>query len=259
MTEFDPAAFAAAGLLVSDAGAVRSLTLNRPERMNAMHLPLTQALRATQADPAVRALVLTGAGGNFCTGADILRDKSAENEDILAVLHEAFRSLYLGGKPSVAAIQGNAFGAGLSLGLACDFIVSEQGARFGAPFTGIGLVPDVGMALTLPQRIGMPAARSMMLAGDVLDAAQAKACGLIDALEEKGGAIAAALAKAETLAQRAPLAVAAARDLINSRREAVDALLADELRAQQAMRLTEDAAEGPAAFREKRKPVFKGR
>lgn len=255
MTEFDPAAFAAAGLLVSDAGTVRNLTLNRPERMNAMHLPLTKALRTTQADPAVRALVLTGAGGNFCTGADILRDKSTENEDILAVLHEAFRSLYLGGKPSVAAIQGNAFGAGLSLGLACDFIVSEQGARF----TGIGLVPDVDMALTLPQRIGMPAARSMMLADDVLDAAQAKACSLIDALEEKGGAIAAALAKAETLAQRAPLAVAAARGLINSRSEAVDALLADELRAQQAMRLNEDAAEGPAAFREKHKPVFKGR
>jgi 2-(1,2-epoxy-1,2-dihydrophenyl)acetyl-CoA isomerase len=256
---------AAEGLLVgSPAHGVRMLTLNRPERLNAIDLPMARALRRAlqeiNEDPSVRAIVLTGMGGNFCTGADLKRDKSLEqDEDILVVLHDVFRLLYLGPKPSVAALQGYVYGAGLSLALACDFLAGDETTRYCAPFTGIGFVPDVGMVFTLPRRVDLATARSMMLAGAVLDAAQAHACSLIDTLCRPAGLESAAVGHAVKLGERAPLAVAAARRLINFPQSEVDAALAAELAAQQAMRATEDLKEGAAAFKEKRKAVFAGR
>jgi enoyl-CoA hydratase/carnithine racemase len=252
-------------LLVSDhAGGVRVVTLNRPERLNAIDLSLARllrnALQAAAEDDKVRAIVLAAAGKSFCSGADLKRDKRLEQEeDILVVLHDTFRALYFGPKPSIAALQGHVYGAGLSLALACDFLVGDRSTRYGAPFTNVGLVPDTGMSLTLPLRIGLPLARDMMLAGEVLDAGQAYGCELIDILCEEGAALATAIANATKIAERAPLATAAARRLINLPRPQVDAALAAELAAQRAMRPTEDVAEGAAAFREKRKPVFKGR
>jgi 2-(1,2-epoxy-1,2-dihydrophenyl)acetyl-CoA isomerase len=253
-------------LRVRDDGAgVRILALNRPHRLNALDLELCCALRdavrIAKAEPSVRALVLTGEGGSFCTGADLKRDRAAEARtglDLLEVLQEAFLLLRQGGKPGVAAIEGHALGAGLSLALACDLLVAGASARLGAPFTSVGLAPDLGITLTLPERVGIGPAREMLLLGAAKSASDAFALGLVDEVSEAGGALQRALERARALAARAPLALAATRELLAARDPGVERHLGQELQLQRALRATQDAAEAAAAFTEKRPPRFLG-
>lgn len=252
-------------LRVRDDRGVRILALHRPERLNALDLALCcalrDALRQASAEPTVRALVLTGGGRSFCTGADLKRDRAAEARsglDLLEVLHEAFRLLREGGKPAVAAVEGHAVGAGLSLALACDFIVAGATAQLAAPFTAVGLAPDAGITMTLPERVGIGAARQMLLLGTVHDAGQALALGLVDEACEAGSALPRAVERAAALAARAPLAVAAARQLLAVRGLPAAQHLEQELRLQRALRASRDAAEAAAAFAEKRLPIFQG-
>ncbi len=253
-------------LKAHNVGAVRVITLNRPHRMNAIDLDLACAFRdaivSASNDAEVRAIVIAGEGSNFCSGGDLRRDRAKEAAagiDVVEVVQEAFLVLRNGDKASVAAVQGHAQGAGLSLVLACDFAIADTTAKFGAPFTGAGLVPDMGLAITLPERVGIGMARDMVLCGTVKDAAAALAAGLVDMVCEPGQALPAALEKAAVLASRAPLAIAAARALLNRTRDPVEIVLREETRLQNALRLTQDAREAVAAFGEKRKPVFRGR
>ncbi len=251
-------------LLVENSGAVRLFTLNRPQRMNALDQGLVNALHAAmedaQNDPAVRVIVFAGQGGNFCTGADVKRDKSLETgRDILDTLQDVYMSMRHGAKPCLAMAQGYVYGAGLSLALACDFVYAETGAKFAAPFIRIGLVPDIGLVSTLPERIGMALARSMLIGGAVFDTERAAATGLIDVSCEPGKGMDSCMAMAQKLAEQAPLAVAATRKLLHGREEISRASLDDEARQQRAMRKTADYAEGLAALLSKRAAVFTGR
>lgn len=253
-------------LCVRDDGAgVRILTLNRPHCLNALDLALCCALRdavrTANAEPSVRALVLAGAGGSFCSGADLKRDRAAEARtglDLLEVLQEAFLLLHQGGKPGVAAIEGHALGAGLSLALACDFLIVGASARLGAPFTSAGLAPDLGITITLPERVGVGPAREMLLLGAVKRSGEALSLGLVDEVCDAGSALPRAVERARALAARAPLALAAARQLLAARGFGIECHLAQELQLQRALRATQDATEAAAAFAEKRPPRFVG-
>lgn len=243
-------------------GGVRILSIERRDRMNSLDpaaaAALRQSLQEATADRSLRVIVLHGAGGHFCTGFDLKHKRIPGEEGVLAILQDCFRLLQGTDLPSIAAVEGNAFGAGLSLALACDQIVAAEHARLCAPFTAIGLVPDVGMVHTLERRVGFGRARRYMYEGTVLTAQPALAVGLVDEVVAPGTALDASVAQATGWCARAPLALAAIRSLSRSPDSAVDELLAQERRLQASLAASGDFAEGVAAFRERRKPVFRG-
>lgn len=238
------------------------LTLNEPGRRN----PLTQeikeglfqALTSALTDEAVRAVVLTGAGGNFCAGGDLAtlgtetvagaRERMMRNDDLI-------RRMVRYPKPLYAAVEGWAAGAGLSLALACDGIVAGQGARFLASFVRVGLIPDLGMLGSLPARVGPALARRMMLSAEPLDAAAAHSAGLLEEVTADGAALDRAVELARAAAGRAPLPQFHVKDFLA---RAVDEALDYEALIQPLLLASQDAAEGRAAFFDKRAPQFKG-
>lgn len=242
-------------------GAVAVLTLDNPARRNAlsmaMRVALLDALRRIEPDPAVRAVVLTGAGGNFCSGGDITemgRKTLAEGRERFRVTHDLVRLLIGLSKPVVAAIEGWAAGAGLAVALCCDTVVAGPDARFVASFGGVGLVGDFGLLHTLPRRVGEGRARQMLLFGEPVDAAEAAGMGLVDRVAPDARGEAARLAG--VLAGRAPLPMALTKRCLA---EGLDAALARERDMQAALYMTDDHTEGVAAFLGKRAPVFGGR
>ena len=171
-------------------GDIAILTLDNPARRNAlsleMRLKLTEALRRLDGDADVRALVLTGTGGHFCAGGDIAGQGSgslADGRERFRMTHEMVRLLVRCSKPSIAAVEGWAAGAGLSLALLCDSVVAGEGAKFSAPFGKVGLIADLGLLHTLPRRIGEGRARQMLLYGEAMEAREALATGLDEALD----------------------------------------------------------------------------
>jgi 2-(1,2-epoxy-1,2-dihydrophenyl)acetyl-CoA isomerase len=243
-------------------GAVAVLTLDYPERRNALAVPMRQeladALDRLEADRGVRALVITGAGGTFCAGGDISGMDVADatqGRERFRLTHRLVRLLIGASKPVVAAVEGYAVGAGLSLALCCDTIVAGESARFAAGFGRVGLIADLGLLHTLPRRIGEGRARQLFLYGEQMDAASAERIGLIDAVVPAGGALEAALARAETLAAAAPLPIAMTKAYLS---QGLADALEWERNAQTMLFLTPDHAEGKAAFLEKRAPKFGG-
>ncbi len=250
-------------LLEARDGATLLLTLNYAARRNALSMPLRAALieafDRAERDPDLRAIVLTGAGGHFCAGGDI----SGMNVSDLAAGRERFRLTHRlvklmvhCAKPIIAAVEGYAVGAGLSLALCCDTIVAAESARFGAGFGRIGLIADMGLNHTLPQRVGMGRARQLLLYGEQIDAVAAERVGLIDHVVAAGAALGFARDRAAALAGGAPLPLALTRRLLA---EGLDAALEQERDLQSTLFLTEDHREGRDAFLAKRRPVFRGR
>lgn len=245
-------------------GSTLILTLNCPAKRNPLNEAIREGLfegfiRAEQ-DRNIRAVVITGAGGNFCSGGDI---DSMKNVTDLAAGRERFRQthqlarLMMGGsKPSIAAVEGWAAGAGIALALATDVVVAAESARFMASFARIGLIADFGLLHTLPARVGQGRARNILMTGDPVGAAEAERIGLVDVLVPAGGALEAALTKAAAMARNAPLAIAATRSALS---EGFESVLNWEREMQSALLQTRDHAEGRAAFLEKRPPVFEGR
>lgn len=247
-----------------DEGIV-TLTLNDPERKNAIapHLRdgLIAKLTELMADRDCRAIILTGAGDAFSAGGDLstlgVRDAGATRRR-LAALHALVRLLAAGPKPVVASVNGDAFGAGMSLALASDYIVCSDKARFGAAFSRVGLMADSGMLWSLTQRIGIGEAKRIILASRIVDGATAVSMGLADravpaaALHDEAHAIALEFAKAP------PLAVALTKTHMN-RALSLDGVLAAELDGQTLLSLSDDFDEGRRAFLEKRRPNFTGR
>jgi len=216
-------------------------------------------LRAAMADPAVRAIVLTGAGPVFCAGGDLSamqRRTPAAALELLESAQAVVRTILAGPTPVIAAVEGAAFGAGVALASACDRVVATEDARFRATFTGVGLSGDMGIFWSLPHRVGTAWARRMLLFGDTVAGRRAYDIGLADEITEPGGALEAARATAESVARgpaAANAAVKAMLDLAAGEREAV---LSAEAGHQSALTDTDDFAEGIAAFRERRPAVF---
>ena len=243
-------------------GTTIVLTLNNPQRRNALAMPLREGLIAAferiETDRTIRAVVLTGAGGTFCAGGDItaMNVKGlADGLERFRITHRLVRLMIRCGKPIVAAVEGYAVGAGLSLALCCDTIVAAEDARFGAGFGRIGLIADLALNHTLPARIGTGRARQVLLYGEQMDAAKGERFGLIDHVVPKGGALDLALRRAKTFADAAPLPVALTKGLLA---DGLDLALERERELQSMLFLTADHAEGREAFLAKRRPVFKG-
>lgn len=244
-------------------GATVVLTLDYPERRNALAIPMRVALAAAmdrlEADATLRCIVLTGGGGNFSAGGDIsgmnVEDLAAGRERF-RLTHRLVRSMIGSSKPIIAAVEGWAVGAGLALALCCDTVVAASDARFMAGFGGIGLVADFGLLHTLPRRVGEGRAKQILIHGDRLDAARAEAIGLIDRVVPAGTALETAMAMGEVLGKAAPLPIAYTKSYLS---DGLADALEWERNAQSALFLTQDHAEGKAAFLGKRTAVFRGR
>jgi 2-(1,2-epoxy-1,2-dihydrophenyl)acetyl-CoA isomerase len=253
-------------ILVEAADGVATITLNRPDSLNAlngaMRRELLGAFKAAGRDESIRAIVLTGAGRGFCSGAD-LRGGAAERAfrrvltDEYNPLISAIRELP---KPVIAAVNGVAAGAGVSLALACDLVYAADEARFIQAFVRIGLVPDSGSTRTLVRALGRHRAAALIFGGEPLGAVEAQAVGLVNAVVETIQLMATAQAAATTLASAPTRAIGLAKRAINHAEDAVLAeSLAMEASLQELAGRTEDHAEGVAAFGEKREPRFVGR
>ena len=258
-------------VLFADHGSVALITLNRPDALNSlthqMHRDLWAALDRAEANPAIRALVLTGAGRGFCAGADLHgsdlapSDGAAGRPDPGVTIEQNFnpttRRMQNLRMPCVAAVNGVAAGAGVSLALACDVTIAAPGARFIQAFSKIGLIPDAGSSWFMPQRLGLARAMALAMTGDALSAPQAKEWGLIwDVADD---CVAAALAYAQRLADMPTLALVATRHLLReSTARTLNQQLDVERDTQSAMGKTHDYVEGVTAFREKRSARFNG-
>lgn len=203
-------------------GAVVTLTLNRPEKRNALDLALVRRLGAEldalAADPEVRALVITGAGDKaFVAGADIaeLRERGAE-ESLAGINSGLFRKVEEFPWPVVAAVRGFALGGGMELAMACDIRVAGESARFGQPELNLGILPAAGGMHRLPALVGMGLAKDLVLTGRVLDAREALAAGLVSRVVPDERLLEEAQAAARAAAGMAPLATRLAKSIMNS-------------------------------------------
>lgn len=251
-------------ILTSDDGAVRTITLNRPQVRNAIDIPLrvelAAALEAADADPTVGAIVLTGAGSTFCSGGDIstMQPLSITEASERAQLAQAvIRAIWNTPKPVIAAVEGAAFGAGAALAAACDRVVAARNARFATTFTNVGLGGDMGVYVSLPHRIGIARARQMLLMSQPISAGQAAADGLVDRLTDQGEANAAAHSDARWLATRPAQALGVVKALLALAPTLSPLEVLDREAALQAELFgSDDFAEGIAAFHQRRSPVF---
>ena len=247
-------------LIESRDGATAILTLNQPARRNALAMPMRVAIVAAmeriEGDAAIRAVVITGAEGNFSAGGDISGmdvTEYANGRERFRTTHQMVRLFIKSSKPIIAAVEGYAVGAGLSVALCCDTVVAAADAQFAAGFGRVGLVADLGLLHTLPLRVGQGRARQILLYGERTGAEEALRIGLIDHMVPPGTTLEAALARARLFHGMAPLPVAMTKQYLAA---GLDAALDWERDMQSALFLTPDHAEGKAAFMGKRPPRF---
>ena len=259
-------------LLYEVSGGVARITINRPERRNAMSWEVMEGLRdalsTAGADPQVRVVVLAGAGDEaFCAGADLSAMSGAhppsagtlELHEARGVLAEVFARLWGLGKPTVARVQGWALAGGFGLALACDLVVASERARFGAPEINVGLWPYM---ITVPMVRSMPPKRALeiMLTGRIVDAIEADRLGFVTRVVAHDQLDAAVDELTVSLGEKSPAVMELGRDAFYA---VWDMAAPDALHHLHAMLTlttqTEDAAEGAAAFLEKRPPQWRGR
>ena len=244
------------------AGGVVVLTIDRPEARNALspetRSGLADEFETMSADAAVRAVVITGAGGHFCAGGDVKtmgsRDPSAMEERLAEMVRVA-EIVITFPKPVVAAVRGHAAGAGASLACLADVVVAGDSAKFTVSFLNIGLVPDWGLTYTLPRRVGRAAARRLALTRERVDADEAHRLGLADVRAPDGEVMAVALERARALAASALGGYATLKAMMEDR-EALRSALRAEARTQLERFRSWEHREGIAAFREKRPPCY---
>jgi 2-(1,2-epoxy-1,2-dihydrophenyl)acetyl-CoA isomerase len=259
-------------LLVERADGVVTCTLNRPEKKNAitneMWVGLIELCEAVATNPDDRVLVLTGAGDGFCSGADLSGGASAGASSRpgaggalagMRTVGQAALGLHNLAKPTIAAVNGVAAGAGCNLALGCDLIIASERARFSEIFSKRGLVVDFGGSWVLPRLVGMHRAKELVLLADVIDATEAERIGLVNRVVPHDQFDTTVKEIATRLANMAPLALAASKRLLDqsfsvSMAEAVEA----ENVAQALMSTTNDTREAILAFFERREPRFTG-
>lgn len=240
------------------------LRLNRPEKRNALATDLLErvadALDEAAADPAIRAVVITGSDRFFAAGADIKELASRDTAGALADPRPAIWARIRGfAKPLIAAVEGWSLGAGNELAMCCDLVVAGQGAKFGQPETNLGIIPGAGGTAILPRLVGRSRAMRMVLLGDALSAAEAHQAGLVTEVVDDGQALAAALHLAARIGGRAPLAMQQGKVLVRAAFEThQSAHLLLERQAFSALFGTADKREGTAAFFDKRDPQWIG-
>jgi 2-(1,2-epoxy-1,2-dihydrophenyl)acetyl-CoA isomerase len=254
--------------------SIVTLTLNRPETLNAMNeammAELERRLMELEADATVRVVILTGAGRAFSSGGDQKRDRDTEGQqlffhgdlggDLIERLHRCVLRLQRLAKPVIGSIHGVAVGAGCNIALAADLRIASDVASFGEVFTRVGLVPDGGGTYFLPRLVGTAKAMELMLLADIIDAQEALRLGLVNwvvpaaQLQEETQKLAARLAQGPTLAYGL-----VKTGLYQSLTMPLEDVLHMEARHQAIAARSQDHAEGVAAFREKRQPRFLGR
>ncbi|KGI69176.1 enoyl-CoA hydratase-related protein [Mycolicibacterium rufum] len=250
-------------LLCTDRDGVRTLTLNRPERRNALDarlwLELADALRRVKRDPDVRALILTGSGGAFSSGADIGTGEKVHPRHKLDRLTDVALALHEMAVPTIAKVTGVAVGAGWNLALGCDLVVATPRSRFCQIFARRGLSVDLGGSWLLPKLVGLQQAKRLVLLADMIDAQEAHALGLVTWVKPDDEIDVFVDDLAARLAAGPPFALAQSKALLNDGASAtLTEALANEARAQPGNFATADAAEAYAAFAAKRDPEFSG-
>ena len=252
----------------SDDRHVVTVTLDRPDQMNAMNTAMGEDLLACfdalHHDRDVRAVVFTGAGDRaFCAGGD-LKERNEMSDETWRAQHvifeqAAFRILKTP-VPVIAAVEGFALAGGCELAVLADFIVASESAVFGVPETTLGIFPGIGGTQLLPRILGAPLAKELIFTGRRMKADEATAAGLVNHLVPRGEARAKALELAETIARNGPIAVRQAKKAIAYGLETdLETGMILAIEAYNATVVTEDRLEGVRAFNEKRKPEFKGK
>lgn len=247
--------------------AVAVITLERPEKLNALTVEMREALgtrfEAAGRDPAVRAVLLGAQGPAFCASGDVNRMgafTAASGRELLKLAHRMVRNLANVEKPVVAAVRGAVAGIGWSMALASDAIVASDTAKFSMVFRHVGLAPDGGAVYFLAQHLGLLRAKEIVYSGRRLDAAEAQALGLVTKVVPDAELEAAAWEQAQAFARGPTFAFGAAKKMFKMAYEpSLESFLDAEAWAQGLALLTDDHREGAQAFLEKRKPVFQGR
>ena len=254
----------ATGLRATRDGAVLTLTFDRPGRRNALDAAMIQALRdqlaAIDADPSVRAVVLTGAGGDFCSGADLA---AIDRESHPYLMMDRGQPLALALQrlrvPAVAKVDGVAAGMGMMIALHCDLVVASDRARFTTVFTRRGMSPDFGGTWLLPRLVGLHRAKELVLLSDTLTAHEVAEIGLVNRVVPVAELDAVVDGWAKRLAAGPPVALAQSKRMLNeSGLHGLEQALDAESRAQAVNLLGHDAREAYAAFTQRRKPQFTG-
>lgn len=248
-----------------DAGVV-TVTFNRPAKKNALTfqswVELLEVLQQVATDPADRALVVTGAGGNFSSGADLTHASAVPGRPFIEpmrVLADALVRLHRIPKPTIAKVDGVCVGIGLSVALGCDLVVASDRARLSAIFPKRGLAVDGGSSWLLPRLVGLHKAKELALFGDMLSASDAHAIGLVNRVVPVGELDTAVAEWARRLASGPTVALSLTKAMLNhSFSVSLDQALEDEARSQHVTASTADVAEAMRAFAEKRDPIFRG-
>lgn len=255
-------------VLVHRQDAIAVLTINRPRAKNSLNRVVFDGLHAQLAqlrhDESVRALILTGAEGVFCAGADITAFDALRAEPLLGARAAAGGMLWpaLAGfpKPVIAAVEGLALGGGMELALACDIVIAGESARFGVPEVKLGAIPGGGGTQRLIRAAGKSKAMALLLTGDFMDARKACEAGIVADVVADGQALPAALAMAARIAANSPLAVALAKDAaLCSFETSLAQGLEHEKRNFGVAMHSADSREGQEAFLGRRAPRFTGR
>ncbi len=257
-------------ILWEEADGVGSITLNRPERMNALDLrtivELDHVIERAANRSSVRCLLITGNGRGFSAGADVKEwgsgggDDDPDGDGWVPRMHRVMARLYRLPKPVIAAVNGVAVGAGCDLALVADLRIASTAARFGQAYVRVGYCPDAGGSYLLPQLIGPTKAAELIFTGRIINAPEADQLGLLNALVEPDALLPTAREKALRLAKGPTIAIGLAKENLRLNRNlAFEDALRNERRAGERCGMTEDSREGIRAANEKREPVFAGR
>ncbi len=250
-------------VLVEVTGGVMTITLNRPQARNAANKALAVGVAAAidelESNEELRAAIITGAGGTFCSGMDLKAFVKGEHPVVEGRGFAGFCS-YNPSKPVIAAVEGYALAGGFEIAIACDLIVAAEDAKFGIPEVKRGLAAGAGGLIRLPKQIPLRIAKQLALTGDFFSAQRAYELGLVNEVVPSGGALVAARALAEKIAGNGPLAVRVSKKLVDSAQDWTSDEMFDKQDPIIAPVITsEDAIEGATAFAEKRAPVWKGK
>jgi enoyl-CoA hydratase len=246
-------------------GRVGILTIDRPERRNALNLQVKQEiidqLKALEQDPGISAVVLTGSGGYFVAGTDIAEMSTMRpNDHVRLDTDRVFHVVRQLTKPVIAAVEGYALGGGCELALACDIIIAAEDAKFGQPEIRVGIMPGAGGTQRLLRAAGRYKALLWSLTGDMIPASEAYMANVVSELVLPGQALARSIELAGQIAGMPPLAVQSIRDAVRQGADVpIDTALALERRYFERLFDSEDQKEGMCAFLEKRTPQYQGR